>query len=81
MTDSEYDKLVQFAGQYLVNMPFEQTFYNTLREIPRVNFVYCSNCLFHGDCAIEKSLPGDSDLKFCSYGKVNFTIIDKENSI
>lgn len=69
MTNSEYNKLIQFAGQYLTGTEVEPKFYELLNSIPRLNIIYCSSCRFHNDCIIEKSLPGDRDLNFCSYGK------------
>lgn len=74
MTDSDYSKLTEFASTYLHDFQTEQTFYDILNNLPRINFVCCTDCIFHGDCIIEKSLPGIESQKFCSYGKTRFDI-------
>lgn len=77
MTDSEYHKLAGFATTYLKDFQIEQIFYGILNELPRVNIVNCSDCLFHNDCLIETTLPETVQQKFCSYGKPKSTIINK----
>lgn len=72
MTDSEYNDLVRFIGQHLAGTEAETKFYELLSNTPRVNIVCCSVCKFHNDCTVERVLPGDSELKFCSYGKQKF---------
>ena len=72
MTDSEYHDLVKLIGQYLTGTEVETKFYELLNNIPRTNIVHCSTCAFHNDCTVERVLPGESEFKFCSYGKQKF---------
>lgn len=70
MTDQEYIQLQHFIEQYIKDSKDKEVAYKFINELDRMNIIHCEQCMFHLDCNIEKLLPGFTDSKFCSYGKM-----------
>lgn len=70
MTDREYTQLQHFIEQHIKDSKDKEVAYKFINELDRMNIIHCEQCMFHLDCNIEKLLPGSTDSKFCSYGKM-----------